>query len=324
MNTSTTRPLQSYLSSDELKSLQLIVPWRVLLDTTAIWAVILAALACSAISGHPAVIAIAFVIIASRQLALTHLVHDASHYRLFASRQFNDLFSDLLLAGPVAISTESYRAQHLPHHQFLGDRERDTDQRSWYAIKGALFWKRTLLTLVGWEALVTFGSYAQAGAGGGKLASLVWRLWCAALANGTLLIYLWWLGQPLLYLLLWILPLFTLTMLLQNYRVIAEHQPENYAARGIDRSAESFVPPLTRTLTPGPLGKFLLGPCNFHYHHEHHLSASVPYHQLPKMHALLKQRGYYENCPQALGDGYADILLRLIKPRPLEAAVDDR
>ncbi|KAA1190059.1 fatty acid desaturase family protein [Pseudohalioglobus sediminis] len=310
----TTRPLSAYLSNDEIRSLQAFSPARVWIDTLFTWALVLACLAACATWNNPVLWVLSFVVIASRQLALTHLVHDASHYRLFASRQFNDLFSDILLAGPVGISTASYRAQHLPHHRYLGDRTRDSDQRSWYAIKGGLFWKRTLLTLAGWEALVTFGSYARAD-GGGENSGLLWRLCCAALGNGLLLLYCWWLGQPALYLVMWFLPLLTLTMLLQNYRVIAEHQPESYAARGIDRAPESFTPALTRTLQPGPMGRFLLGPMNFYYHHEHHLMPSVPYHQLPRMHRLLQDRGYFRDHSEVLGSGYAQTLYKLVRPQ---------
>jgi fatty acid desaturase len=308
------RQLKDYLSPDEFRALQVFSPLRVVLDIVITWSLILGAIAATATWPQLPILVISFVLIASRQLALTHLVHDASHYRLFRSKRLNDLLGDLLLAGPVAISTQSYRSQHLPHHQYLGDFERDTDQRSWYSIRGMRFCTRTLLTLLGWEAVATFRSYASVGSEGGSASGLLWRLCCAAISNSLLLAYCWWLGQPLLYFVLWFLPLLTLTMLLQNYRVIAEHQTEEYAARDIDRQRVSFVPPLTRTLQAGPLGKLLLGPMNFHYHHEHHLAPSVPYHQLPKMHRQLVERGYYKDHSEALGGGYANTLWGLIFP----------
>ena len=308
-------PIGSYLNKEELKSLQTGSPLRVSIDIGLTWLIIFATLAISARWPQPVVFAVCFIVISCRQLALTHLVHDASHFRLFRQRRVNDLVSDLLLAGPVAITTASYRAQHLPHHQHLGDRLRDTDQRAWYALKGPLFWRRTLLTLAGWEAITTFTSYAKVGVDSNSPSSLLWRLACAGLGNSVLLAYCWWLGAPLLYFTLWVLPLFTLTMLLQAYRVIAEHQGDDYAARGVDCSSESFDPPLTRSLECGPIEKFLIGPFNFHLHHEHHLLPSVPYHQLPRMHRLLLARGYFTEHPEALGSGYLATLRRLARPQ---------
>lgn len=311
--------MSDYLSNEEIRALGETSTVRVLADIGLTWALVLAALALYHYYPWPPVFALSFVVIASRQLAMTHLVHDASHYRLFRSRRLNDLVSDLLVAGPVAISTQSYRVQHLPHHQYLGDSERDSDQRTWYNIKGWNFVKRTLLTLLGWEALLTFRSYARASglqadqAAGGK-ADLLWRLLCAGLGNGLLLAYCWLLGDVFLYFWLWFVPMFTLTMYLLILRVIVEHQTLAYARRGVDCSGESFDQPLIRTVRPGLVGSFLLGPMNFHYHHEHHLAPSVPYPNLPRFHRLLVERGYYERFPEALGDSYFSVLWQLIFP----------
>lgn len=312
--------LGDYLSSEEIRSLGEPSASRVITDIVATWSLVLAAIAAFHYFPSPLVFLVSFVVVASRQMAMTHLVHDASHYRLFRSRRLNDLLSDLLVAGPVVISTQSYRVQHLPHHQYLGDSERDSDQRTWYNIRGWNFVRRTLLTLLGWEALVTFRSYARASGpqGEGKAAeggaSLLWRLLCAALGNGVLLAWCWLLGDPLLYAWLWFLPMFTLTMYLLILRVIVEHQTLAYARRGVDCSGESFDEPLVRTVRPGFLGRFLLGPMNFYYHHEHHLAPSVPYPNLPRFHRMLVERGYYQRFPEALGGSYLSVLRQLVFP----------
>jgi fatty acid desaturase len=219
----------------------------------------------------------------------------------------------------VAISTRSYRVQHLPHHLYLGDSERDSDQRTWYNIRGWNFVRRTLLTLLGWEAVVTFRSYARAsarssGERGSESGDLFWRLTCTAFANGLLLAYCWMLGDALLYVWLWFVPMFTLTMYLLILRVIVEHQPVAYARSGVDCSGETFAQPLVRTVRPGLAGRFLLGPMNFYYHHEHHLAPSVPYPNLPRLHQLLMERGYYQRFPDALGGSYLGVLRQLVFP----------
>lgn len=315
--------LQNYLSAEQIRLLGETSPATVVADIALTWIAVLAALALYAYYPGVIVFILCFIVIASRQLAMTHLVHDASHYRLFKSRRLNDLVSDLTLAGPVLISTESYRVQHLPHHQHLGDRALDSDQRTWYSLKGWNFLKRTLLTLLGWEAFVTFVSYANAsgkpsGAGG---ENLLWRLACTLPGNALLLAYCGLLGNIYLYLLLWIVPMFTLTMYLLILRVIVEHQTLEYASKGVDRSQESFENPLIRTVTPGPLGKLLLGPMNFFYHHEHHLAPSVPYTQLPTFHQLLVDSGYYRDYPESMGSSYYGTLKQLVFP-PEELATD--
>jgi fatty acid desaturase len=308
--------LQNYLSTEQIRLLGEPSPGRVVIDIALTWVAVLAALTLYAYYPTIIVFIACFIFISSRQLAMTHLVHDASHYRLFKSRRLNDLASDLVLAGPVLISTESYRVQHLPHHQHLGDRALDSDQRTWYSLKGWNFLKRTVLTLLGWEAFVTFLSYADASSAqaSGSVKGLIWRLACTLPGNALLLGYCWLLGNVYLYLLLWLLPMFTLTMYLLILRVIAEHQTIEYARRGEDRSGESFEHPLIRTVTPGPLGKLLLGPMNFFYHHEHHLAPSVPYTQLPKFHQLLVDSGYYRDYPESLGSSYYATLKQLVFP----------
>jgi fatty acid desaturase len=308
-----------YLSAEEIRGLASPAPWRIAVDTGLIWLVVLAAFTVFHAFPQPWVFALCFVINASRQLAMTHLVHDASHYRLSKSRRLNDLLSDAFAAGPVLISTESYRLQHLPHHQYLGDVERDTDRRTWYSIKGWHFVRRTLLTLVGWEAVVTFFSYAKVeelrpDERAETASDLPRRLLFTALGNGLLVAWCAFLGNVWLYLWLWFLPLFTLTMYLLILRVLAEHQKVEFAARGIDCPHENIQQPLTRTLLAGPMAKFLLGPLNFHYHHEHHLAPSVPYHRLPQFHRLLLSRGYYRDHPEALGTGYFSTLFSLVFP----------
>jgi fatty acid desaturase len=61
------------------------------------------------------------------QHQLSGLGHEGSHHILFRNRWFNDLASDLLCMFPLFSSTHHYRLQHLAHHQFVNDPERDPD-----------------------------------------------------------------------------------------------------------------------------------------------------------------------------------------------------
>ncbi len=70
---------------------------------------------------------LAVVLIGACQHQLTGLAHEASHHILFRNRLFNDLASDWLCMYPLFSSTQHYRLQHLAHHQFVNDPDRDPD-----------------------------------------------------------------------------------------------------------------------------------------------------------------------------------------------------
>jgi fatty acid desaturase len=71
---------------------------------------------------------IAVVLVGAGQHQLSGLAHEGSHHILFRNRYWNELASDLLCMFPIFGSTHLYRLQHLAHHQFVNDPERDPDK----------------------------------------------------------------------------------------------------------------------------------------------------------------------------------------------------
>jgi len=67
------------------------------------------------------------VLVGAGQHQLVGLGHEGSHYSLFRHRLLNELASDWLCMFPVYSSTHNYRLQHLAHHQFVNDPDRDPD-----------------------------------------------------------------------------------------------------------------------------------------------------------------------------------------------------
>ena len=67
------------------------------------------------------------LLVGAGQHQLSGLAHEAVHHILFRNRWFNDLASDLLCMFPLYSSTHHYRLQHLAHHQFVNDPQRDPD-----------------------------------------------------------------------------------------------------------------------------------------------------------------------------------------------------
>jgi len=70
---------------------------------------------------------VSIVLIGAGQHQLTGLAHEASHHILFKNRYFNDLASDVLCMFPLYSATQHYRLQHIAHHQFVNDPDRDPD-----------------------------------------------------------------------------------------------------------------------------------------------------------------------------------------------------
>lgn len=70
---------------------------------------------------------LAIVLVGAGQHQLTGLAHEASHHILFKNRLLNDLASDWLCMFPLFSSTQHYRLQHIAHHQFVNDPDRDPD-----------------------------------------------------------------------------------------------------------------------------------------------------------------------------------------------------
>jgi len=70
---------------------------------------------------------LAVIFVGAGQHQLSGLAHEGSHYVLFRNRILNDLACDLFCMFPLFASIYHYRLQHLAHHQFVNDPERDPD-----------------------------------------------------------------------------------------------------------------------------------------------------------------------------------------------------
>lgn len=68
---------------------------------------------------------LAVIIIGGFQHQLGGVIHEATHYILFADRKLNELMSDWLAAFPIYTTTYAFRLHHLAHHQFVNDPVRD-------------------------------------------------------------------------------------------------------------------------------------------------------------------------------------------------------
>ena len=102
-----------------------------------------------------------------------------------------------------------------------------------------------------------------------------------------LLLLMAWSGFLVQYLVLWVLPLVTVVQAILRLRAIAEHG-----------ATTDFSSPLTAARTniaPAWL-EWLIFPHQVNYHIEHHLYASVPHYNLPRLHRELRSRGILQGA----------------------------
>jgi fatty acid desaturase len=113
-----------------------------------------------------------------------------------------------------------------------------------------------------------------------------------------------------LYLLLWVLPLVTVAKTLTHFRNVVEHARVRTPGGGEDAGRY-------RTILCTPVEAFFFAPMNFNYHAEHHFYMGVPWHRLPRCHAILSGRPEYRQHVE-IERGYLRFLFRTLvtPPRP--------
>jgi len=252
---------------------------------------------------NPLVLLVCILVIGTRQHALFVIAHDAAHYLLYENRLLNDVVGRTcaMLQG---LSMCTYRVIHRMHHNNLyGELDPDTALHGGYP-RGRSYLIRKLLKdlsgLTAWKTYAYFLGGAPALNTKTKVALRPLDDTSAKLKREArndrnmviafhiaLLALFAWSGHLVEYLVLWVLPLVTVVQALLRLRAIAEHG-----------ATTDFSSPLTaaRTnLAPAWLA-WLIFPHQVNYHIEHHLYASVPHYNLPRLHRELKSRGILEGA----------------------------
>jgi len=256
------------------------------------------------------------VLIAARQHALLVLMHEGAHRNISKNRDLNDLLSDLLCGAPLLVGTRSYRKAHLTHHQHLNTAEdpdwcrkvdNPTARHQWlfptqlplwrllanlyshsvlYLLKTLVDNKRAEPSSTGSTTSTTSPTPSK-GLQDSTLAKIKYLFYAAA--GVVLTLTSSWTGL-LIY---WLVPMLLVLPLIMRVRSIAEH------------FALTHDHPLrqTRTVRAGWLERLLIAPHHIGLHIDHHLAASVPFYQLPRLHSLLLECPDYTNNAH-LNDGY--------------------
>ena len=252
---------------------------------------------------NPLIVFLSIVIVGTRQHALFVIAHDAAHYLLYENRRLNDVVGRAcaMLQG---LSMCTYRVIHRMHHNNLyGELDPDTALHGGYPRGRAYLIKKLLKDLSGFTAWKTYAYFLGGAPALNTKTNVALRPLddtSAKLKNEAradrnrvivfhiaLLALFAWTGHLLQYLVLWVLPLITVVQAILRLRAIAEHG-----------ATTDFSSPLTAARTNrGPAWlEWLVFPHQVNYHIEHHLYASVPHYNLPRLHRELASRGILEGA----------------------------
>jgi fatty acid desaturase len=280
---------EEFFSADEWRTLSARSSWRGLWLVAHCWGVIALAMAMGVL--WPLTIPLMVMIIGTRQLGLFILMHDGAHGLLHPNRRINDWVAHWLCSSSLG----EYRPYHLQHHRYVQQAE-DPDlglsapfpisraslkRKMLRDLSGQTFYKQRIAPLVDGLKARKPGETAASPLARQSQELVRGRRFLLGNALGLAIFAAsgyWW-----VWLLMWLLPMATWLPMVTRIRNIAEH-----ALVGRDQAD-----PLrqARTTHAGFVERALLAPYWVNYHLEHHLFTQVPCWQLPKAHALLRQRG---------------------------------
>lgn len=286
--------LREKLTIEERKELLRVNPLRSWWMIGSNWLFIFAAMWLVVRWPNPLTILFALWLIGARQLGMGIVMHGASHHTLFATRWLNDWAGNWLSAYPIWTEIGPYRTYHLKHHKYTGT-SADPDlglaapfpitrasfrRKMWRDISGQTGWKQAkgvFMRDMGW-----LSGRRTLGLSEGEQPDVGWhKIVPVAVTNLVLLGILTLAGHPELYL-LWAVAWLTTYRVLSRIRSIAEH----------GMSPDQLHPLRnTRTTMARWWERLMIAPNRVNYHLEHHLLMTVPHHNLPRLHRMLRERG---------------------------------
>jgi fatty acid desaturase len=302
------------LTKQELREVLTLDDRRSALTLAVNWGLVFASMALVGWSANPLTIAVALLVIGGRQLGCAIVMHEAAHRSFFSNRIWNDRLGNWLGAYPVFAEVLPYRNYHLVHHAHTGTpADPDVSLTAPFPITRRSFARKVLRDLsgqTGYQQIVATvkrdlglgqkRTQRNQGLRPGDRPDVGWhKLAPFVVSNLAIAAVPTAFGRPELYL-LWLVALFTTYRLALRIRSIAEH-----AMTGPPED------PLRNTRTTLVRGweRLLLAPVFVNYHLEHHLLMTVPHYRLPRLHAILRERGLLEGALITEG-GYREVLRR--------------
>ncbi|MCA8899012.1 MAG: fatty acid desaturase family protein [Hyphomonas sp.] len=297
--------LSDALTKDELRDLRRKSDVRALASFVFTWGLIAGAFAMATIWPNPLTILAGIGILGGRQLALGVINHDCAHHAFFKSPKVDEFVGHYLVGAPMNISLPAYRAYHLKHHKYAGTpNDPDIVFVKDYPISKESMRRKFMRDFTGRtgvrDTLRKIRNF--------KLQRNWPWLTFHILLLGTLTAA----GAPWAYLMWWAAELFVYPAIVR-LRQIGEH--------GTAKDRTQLDPRLNTGTTVAPLWqRVLIAPNDVNYHLEHHMFASIPPYNLPKLHRLLASRGYYDGF-ECISKDYFDVIRRALRPEDVPAMV---
>ncbi len=279
---------------------------------------------------------ISMILIGSAQHGLGLVAHEGAHYLILPSNKArNDAITRWLFASPIMLPFSLYRRRHLLHHRFVAT-SRDTKEFYKRDIRGFRAVTELIWALIGLdyilqvksalhrdketkqEILNDISSSTQQIPSVHPQAHWLWKDLLPILIIQFGLIMTFSLFDTRLYILLWLIPNMTISMLFSKARSIVEHQPlatEAFALPGSIYFRETAAPCL-RSVKASLVERLLFSKINFHFHAEHHTWPYISYQTLPEAHALLVEAEKNDRLTAVRFDaGYLITLGKLVAGR---------
>jgi fatty acid desaturase len=226
--------------------------------------------------GHPWIylVCIPLYLLAAASLhGISLFTHEAVHGTLSPNPVLNRAFG-ALCAWPVLQNFAAYKVLHLRHHNHLGlpgDPDHYKNYTQWTWLLFIMYWGRLI---VGYPAYITaipiLGFYQGRG----------WeRFWVAFETACVFFLVIAVLRSPIprpLLIHAWLIPMIFINVLV-NIRGMSQHTL-------LEHESDPILG--TRSILTNRVTAFFM--CNENYHLEHHLYPGVPWYNLPRMHAALR------------------------------------
>jgi len=248
---------------------------------------------------NPITIILAIFLLGARQLGFGVLVHECGHGTLFKSKGLNQLMGDWFAAPAVFSNMGAYSHVHRRHHRLAGS-ENDPDLPNYkdYPITRSRLQRKIVRDLSGKTGWRQISGIANSITNFHNLRIDQQKALARGLIfNITLLSLTASVGATWLFI-LWVIAFIFVNPLISRIRQIGEHAavPDLY----------NLDPRLhTRSIIASWGERLFICPMGVNYHLEHHLLASIPVYNLPKMHDLLKNNDFYSNTH--ITQGYREL-----------------
>ncbi|WP_417470319.1 fatty acid desaturase family protein [Maricaulis sp.] len=296
--------LSDCLSREELRSLSRATDWQGGLMLAGDFAVVIAAYALAITWTNPLTILVAIALLGGRQLSFAIIMHDCAHRALFHTRALNEFAGKWIGGAAIDAPFLAYRSYHLDHHKYAGTaKDPDKGLVKDYPVTRASLRRKFIRDLTGQTGMRELMASWRAPKLEEKRPFLVFQLvmMTGLFAAGALwAIGLWWAAR------IFIFPA------VMRLRHIGEH---GVAINRLDTEPRNN----THTTHANWIERALVAPNYVNFHLEHHLFAAVPPYNLPRLHRLLSERGYFEGFEASSAPGYRAMLKKAVRADHTEA-----